>query len=119
MVISIAFAAFKIGVFNSCYNIFSKSYVCADVKAFITVTAGYIACFINNPVSICRISCIATGEDGRVEVGFARTVAVISVYTPAVRLRCFSSALGQAYEVAAVIAVNNIAVTIEVGAFEG
>lgn len=111
LIIGIAFTGFNVYVFNACYNVLSKSYISACIEALIAIAINHIR----------REYAIAACEQGRFKEGRHRTVAVVSVYAPAARLRCFSTAIGQTYEVTTVIAINNsiIAVAEEIAAFQG
>ena len=89
----IAITLFEVIVFNASNNVFSQSYVSADFITFIAVAAvNSIIVIIIYPVSIYRIISIAA-ECSRVEVSSKRTIAVVSIYAPRTRLRCFCSAL--------------------------
>ena len=79
------FTTFKVCILNACYNVFSKSYVSTYFKAFIAIS-GQIT------KTICVV-CITTREYSRLEISRSRTFAIVSIYAPRTRLRCFCSAL--------------------------
>lgn len=69
LIVGVAFTRFEVSIFNTSYNVFSKGYISANIKAFIAVTIYYIS----------RIFCITTAEYSRLEISCKWTIAVVSI----------------------------------------
>ena len=101
MVISIAFTSFEVIVFNSRYDVFSKSNVSTYFKAFITIISAIFGIEFSGIPIIHYTVCISV--IGGFQIGQCRHIVVVSIYAPATRLRSFSSFVCQTCYPTAVI----------------
>lgn len=111
--VEVAFTGIKVEVFNSCYNVFSKSYVSAYFKAFETVSSYAIIAFAYAIFPIIHNTTVSV--IGVIKIGQSRHIIVVSIYAPRTGLRSFSAFICKTYYITIVVKIARfICITMEI-----